>query len=92
MNIDASQSVRIDVKAFAAHMTDRVGTAVTKAVAKTGYIRGLAVVLVCEDPASQVFARRTQGHFDCWNAIPRRWSAVGRFRAIVSESDFRPVC
>jgi methylenetetrahydrofolate dehydrogenase (NADP+) / methenyltetrahydrofolate cyclohydrolase len=57
MNSAASQSVRIDGKAFAARMTTRLGKEVAEAVAKTGHVPGLAVVLVGEDPASQVYVR-----------------------------------
>lgn len=53
----ASQPVRIDGKAFAARMISRLGTEVAAAVAKTGHMPGLAVVLVGEDPASQVYVR-----------------------------------
>jgi methylenetetrahydrofolate dehydrogenase (NADP+) / methenyltetrahydrofolate cyclohydrolase len=57
MDIAASQPVRIDGKAFAAHMTSRLGTEVAEVVAKTGHVPGLAVVLVGEDAASQVYVR-----------------------------------
>lgn len=57
MNSAASQSVRIDGKAFAARMTTRLGKEVAEAVAKTGHVPGLAVVLVGEDPESQVYVR-----------------------------------
>jgi len=57
MNSAASQSVRTDGKAFAARMTTRLGKEVAEAVAKTGHVPGLAVVLVGEDPASQVYVR-----------------------------------
>ena len=38
-------------------MTTRLGKEVAEAVAKTGHVPGLAVVLVGEDPASQVYVR-----------------------------------
>lgn len=53
----ASKPVWIDGKAFAARMTSRLGTEVAAAVAQTGHMPGLAVALVGEDPASQVYVR-----------------------------------
>ena len=47
----------IDGKAFAAGLRERVGQAVTKIQAAHGKAPGLAVVLVGEDPASEVYVR-----------------------------------
>lgn len=47
----------IDGKAFAAALRARVGTAVAALQAEQGLTPGLAVVLVGEDPASQVYVR-----------------------------------
>ena len=47
----------IDGKAFAAALRERVGAAVPAFVAAAGRKPGLAVVLVGEDPASQVYVR-----------------------------------
>ena len=47
----------IDGKAFAAKVRAQVGEHVTKLVADHGITPGLAVVLVGEDPASQVYVR-----------------------------------
>jgi len=47
----------IDGKAFAAGLRSRVAAAVPAFVAATGRAPGLAVVLVGEDPASQVYVR-----------------------------------
>ncbi|MDF2096400.1 bifunctional methylenetetrahydrofolate dehydrogenase/methenyltetrahydrofolate cyclohydrolase FolD [Aquibaculum arenosum] len=47
----------IDGKAFAAGLRERVGAAVAKLNAEHGLTPGLAVVLVGEDPASQVYVR-----------------------------------
>lgn len=48
---------RIDGKAFAARLRERVGELATKFEAQSGRKAGLAVVLVGEDPASQVYVR-----------------------------------
>jgi len=48
---------RIDGKAFALGLRERVGIAAASFRAKTGRAPGLAVVLVGEDPASQVYVR-----------------------------------
>lgn len=45
----------IDGKAFAASLRERIGTAAANFAAQTGRRPGLAVVLVGEDPASQVY-------------------------------------
>ena len=47
----------IDGKAFAARLRERIAAAVPDFVEKTGRKPGLAVVLVGEDPASQVYVR-----------------------------------
>lgn len=47
----------IDGKAFAAGLRERVGTEVTRLVGEHGLKPGLAVVLVGEDPASEVYVR-----------------------------------
>jgi len=48
---------RIDGKAFAASLRERLAAAVPAFKAKTGRVPGLAVVLVGEDPASSVYVR-----------------------------------
>ncbi|MBX7539453.1 bifunctional methylenetetrahydrofolate dehydrogenase/methenyltetrahydrofolate cyclohydrolase FolD [Qipengyuania sphaerica] len=48
---------RIDGKAFAAGLRERVGAHAGKFASATGRKAGLAVVLVGEDPASQVYVR-----------------------------------
>lgn len=52
-----SQAQIIDGKAFAAGLTDRIGEAVTAFMNDGNPQPGLAVVLVGEDPASQVYVR-----------------------------------
>ncbi len=52
-----SEAKIIDGKAFAAALRGRVGAAVTRLKAEHGLTPGLAVVLVGEDPASQVYVR-----------------------------------
>lgn len=52
-----SQAAVIDGKAFAAGLRARVGAAAAAFEAKAGRKAGLAVVLVGEDPASQVYVR-----------------------------------
>ncbi|MEQ8334548.1 bifunctional methylenetetrahydrofolate dehydrogenase/methenyltetrahydrofolate cyclohydrolase FolD [Nisaea sp.] len=47
----------IDGKAFAAGLRDRIGAAIADLKARHGAVPGLAVVLVGEDPASQVYVR-----------------------------------
>ena len=47
----------IDGKAFAASLRERVGAVAAEFAAKTGRKAGLAVVLVGEDPASNVYVR-----------------------------------
>lgn len=48
---------RIDGKAFAAKLRERVGEQATKFASAAGRKAGLAVVLVGEDPASEVYVR-----------------------------------
>jgi methylenetetrahydrofolate dehydrogenase (NADP+)/methenyltetrahydrofolate cyclohydrolase len=50
-------AARIDGRAFAARLRERVAGAVPAFAAATGRAPGLAVVLVGEDPASQVYVR-----------------------------------
>ena len=50
-------AVVIDGKAFAADVRARVGAHVARLVEEHGVVPGLAVVLVGEDPASQVYVR-----------------------------------
>ena len=52
-----ASAVTIDGKAFAAGLRERVGAAVANLKAEHGLTPGLAVVLVGEDPASQVYVR-----------------------------------
>lgn len=52
-----SQAAVIDGKAFAAGLRERVGAAAAAFEEKAGRKAGLAVVLVGEDPASQVYVR-----------------------------------
>jgi len=52
-----SQAEVIDGKAFAAGLRERVGAAAAAFEAKAGRKAGLAVVLVGDDPASQVYVR-----------------------------------
>ncbi|TNE57245.1 MAG: bifunctional methylenetetrahydrofolate dehydrogenase/methenyltetrahydrofolate cyclohydrolase FolD [Alphaproteobacteria bacterium] len=52
-----SEAKRIDGKAFAAGLRARVGEAVAELKAAHGFTPGLAVVLVGDDPASQVYVR-----------------------------------
>ncbi len=47
----------IDGKAFAAGLRGRIGEAVARLKSEAGFTPGLAVVLVGEDPASQVYVR-----------------------------------
>ncbi|MEQ8442305.1 MAG: bifunctional methylenetetrahydrofolate dehydrogenase/methenyltetrahydrofolate cyclohydrolase FolD [Alphaproteobacteria bacterium] len=52
-----TEAVKIDGKAFAAGLRERVAGAVATLKADHGLTPGLAVVLVGEDPASQVYVR-----------------------------------
>ena len=48
---------RIDGKAFAARLRERIADAVPAFTAEMGRAPGLAVVIVGEDPASQIYVR-----------------------------------
>ncbi|MEP5937921.1 MAG: bifunctional methylenetetrahydrofolate dehydrogenase/methenyltetrahydrofolate cyclohydrolase FolD [Erythrobacter sp.] len=50
-------AIRIDGKAFAARLREQVGERAAQFTQATGRMAGLAVVLVGEDPASQVYVR-----------------------------------
>ncbi len=52
-----ASAVTLDGKAFAAGLRERVATEVAKLKSERGLTPGLAVVLVGEDPASQVYVR-----------------------------------
>ncbi len=52
-----ASAVTLDGKAFAAGLRERVATEVAKLKSEHGLTPGLAVVLVGEDPASQVYVR-----------------------------------
>ena len=52
-----TEAAKIDGKAFAAGLRERVGAAVAQLKTDHGLTPGLAVVLVGEDPASQVYVR-----------------------------------
>ncbi len=47
----------IDGKAFAADLRAKIGREVEVLKSQSGFVPGLAVVLVGEDPASQVYVR-----------------------------------
>jgi methylenetetrahydrofolate dehydrogenase (NADP+) / methenyltetrahydrofolate cyclohydrolase len=57
MPVDTKTADLIDGKAFAAGLRARVGTLAGEFSGRTGRKAGLAVVLVGEDPASQVYVR-----------------------------------
>lgn len=57
MEPQAEQARRIDGKAFAAGLVDRVAAAAARLKANQGVQPGLAVVIVGDDPASQVYVR-----------------------------------
>ena len=52
-----AEAQRIDGKAFAGGLVDRIARAVTDLQARHGLKPGLAVVIVGEDPASQIYVR-----------------------------------
>ncbi|CAL1692008.1 Bifunctional protein FolD protein [Brevundimonas subvibrioides] len=54
---DATRAMIIDGKAFAASLVDRITTATAALIAGHGITPGLAVVIVGEDPASQIYVR-----------------------------------
>jgi methylenetetrahydrofolate dehydrogenase (NADP+)/methenyltetrahydrofolate cyclohydrolase len=57
MTAEPARATLIDGKAFAAGLVERVTTATTRLIADRGIKPGLAVVIVGEDPASQVYVR-----------------------------------
>ncbi len=57
MTADPARATLIDGKAFAAGLVDRVAAASARLEAAHGVKPGLAVVIVGEDPASQVYVR-----------------------------------
>ncbi len=57
MTADPARATLIDGKAFAAGLVDRVAAASARLEAREGVKPGLAVVIVGEDPASQVYVR-----------------------------------
>ncbi len=57
MTADPARATLIDGKAFAAGLVDRVAAASARLEARYGVQPGLAVVIVGEDPASQVYVR-----------------------------------
>ena len=57
MTADPARATLIDGKAFAAGLVDRVAAAAGRLEATQGLKPGLAVVIVGEDPASQVYVR-----------------------------------
>ena len=57
MTAQPARATLIDGKAFAAGLVDRVAAATTRLIADRGVKPGLAVVIVGEDPASQVYVR-----------------------------------
>lgn len=57
MTAETARATLIDGKAFAAGLVDRVTAATARLIADRGIKPGLAVVIVGEDPASQVYVR-----------------------------------
>lgn len=57
MTVEPAAATIIDGKAFAAGLVDRVAAAALRLADSTGVTPGLAVVIVGEDPASQVYVR-----------------------------------
>ena len=57
MTADPARATLIDGKAFAAGLVDRVAAASARLIETHGVTPGLAVVIVGEDPASQVYVR-----------------------------------
>jgi methylenetetrahydrofolate dehydrogenase (NADP+) / methenyltetrahydrofolate cyclohydrolase len=57
MTADPARATLIDGKAFAARLVDRVAAASARLEAAHGVRPGLAVVIVGEDPASQIYVR-----------------------------------
>ena len=59
MTADPARATLIDGKAFAAGLVERVAAASARLEAAHGVKAGLAVVIVGEDPASQIYVRNT---------------------------------
>jgi methylenetetrahydrofolate dehydrogenase (NADP+)/methenyltetrahydrofolate cyclohydrolase len=57
MTVDPAPATLIDGKAFAAGLVDRVAAASARLGQAHGVVPGLAVVIVGEDPASQIYVR-----------------------------------
>jgi methylenetetrahydrofolate dehydrogenase (NADP+)/methenyltetrahydrofolate cyclohydrolase len=57
MTVDPAPATLIDGKAFAAALVDRVAAASARLGQAHGVVPGLAVVIVGEDPASQIYVR-----------------------------------
>jgi methylenetetrahydrofolate dehydrogenase (NADP+) / methenyltetrahydrofolate cyclohydrolase len=57
MTADPARATLIDGKAFAAALVDRVAAASARLEAEHGVTPGLAVVIVGQDPASQIYVR-----------------------------------
>lgn len=57
MSAQSTPATLIDGKAFSAALVGRVGAAVARLEAAHGFKPGLAVVIVGEDPASQIYVR-----------------------------------
>ena len=57
MTVDPATATLIDGKAFAAGLVDRVAAASDRLKPRFGVTPGLAVVIVGEDPASQIYVR-----------------------------------
>lgn len=57
MTVDPASATLIDGKAFAAGLVDRVAAASARLGQSHGVVPGLAVVIVGEDPASQIYVR-----------------------------------
>jgi methylenetetrahydrofolate dehydrogenase (NADP+)/methenyltetrahydrofolate cyclohydrolase len=57
MSAEPAHAIQIDGKAYAAALVDRVAAAAARLEANEGVKPGLAVVIVGEDPASQIYVR-----------------------------------
>jgi methylenetetrahydrofolate dehydrogenase (NADP+)/methenyltetrahydrofolate cyclohydrolase len=57
MTVDPAPATLIDGKAFAGGLVDRVAAASARLAQAHGIVPGLAVVIVGEDPASQIYVR-----------------------------------
>lgn len=58
MSAQSTPATLIDGKAFSATLVDRVAAAVQRLETDHGLKPGLAVVIVGEDPASQIYVRK----------------------------------